>query len=67
MSVEISMDYSQLNNGKMNLQKLVERYEARNKSRMERKFKLQSKTFTLNTSNRNRRVYSRFIKIENKK
>lgn len=36
MSVEINTDYSQLNNGKMNLQKLIDKYESRNKGRMGR-------------------------------
>lgn len=36
MNVEISLDYSQYNNGKMNLQEIINKYEARNKSRIER-------------------------------
>ena len=30
------MDYSQYNNGKMNLQEIINKYEVRNKNRIER-------------------------------
>ena len=34
MSVEINMDFLQYNNGKMNLQDTINKYEERNKSRL---------------------------------
>ena len=34
MSVEINMDFLQYNNGKMNLQDIIKKYEDRNKSRL---------------------------------
>lgn len=34
MNVEINTDYSQYNNGKMNLQEIIDKYEARNKDRL---------------------------------
>ena len=34
MSVEINMDFLQYNNGKMNLQDIIKKYEDRNKGRL---------------------------------
>lgn len=34
MNAEINTDYSQYNNGKMNLQEIIDKYEARNEIRL---------------------------------